>query len=116
MAGILGMKAGIELLLEAGVANISDQLLSLRQHFTAGLESIGWEVLPIAPGCLPSGIVTARPRKTSEQAMSALFARLAEERIIVSHRFDRAGTSYLRFSPHFYNTFSEIEHVLARLH
>ena len=116
MAGILGMKAGIELLLEAGVTNISGQLLSLRRRFVSGLESIGWDVLPIVPGCEPSGIVTARPRGTTEDAMSNLFARLAAERIIVSHRFDRAGTSYLRFSPHFYNTVSEVERVLADLH
>lgn len=115
MAGILGMKAGIELLLEAGVSNVSAQILHLRQRFADGLHSLGWDTLPIVAGCEPSGIITARPRQTTEEAMSALFARLAEERIIVSHRFDRSGTSYLRFSPHFYNTEAEVTHVLSRL-
>lgn len=115
MAGILGMKTGIELLLEAGVTNISAQLLHLRASFEKGLSAIGWEVLPIVEGCEPSGIVTSRPRKTTEEAMSTLFARLASENIIVSHRFDRCGTSYLRFSPHFYNTVNEIDRVLSRL-
>lgn len=115
IAGILGMKAGIELLLESGISNISAQLLHLRRHFVTGLEAIGWNVLPIVEGCLPSGIVTARPARTTEPDMAALFARLAAENIIVSHRFDRAGTSYLRFSPHFYNTTAEIDRVLAKL-
>jgi cysteine desulfurase / selenocysteine lyase len=115
MAGILGMKAGIELLLEAGVSNVSAQLLQLREAFVTGLERLGWHVLPIAPGCKPSGIVTARPRQTTEEAMAALFARLAAERIMVSHRYDRQGVSYLRFSPHFYNTQDEVNRVLAQL-
>ena len=48
MAGILGMKAGIELLLEAEIPDISAQLLTLLDHFVSGFVSLGWQVLAIA--------------------------------------------------------------------
>lgn len=111
MAGILGMKAGVELLLEAGIESISQRLLQLRQCIVDTLQPAGWEFLPIVEGCLPSGIATGRPRSAAEADMAALFARLAAANVAVSHRFDRAGKSYLRFSPHFYNTEAEVAKV-----
>jgi len=111
MAGILGMKAGLELLLEAGVDNISQHLLSMRQCLTDALRPLGWEFFPIVDGCLPSGILTGRPPGKTEEEMTALFAHFTANKIVVSHRFDRTGRSYFRFSPHFYNTPAEVDRI-----
>jgi cysteine desulfurase / selenocysteine lyase len=44
--------------------------------------------------------------------MQALFDRLTSEQIICSARQDRQGRRYIRFSPHFYNTEAEVDHIL----
>ena len=113
IAGILGMKAALELIHEAGVESIGTRLLQLREAIQDALTS--WEFLPLAEGCLPSGIVTGRPAGASEEQMTQLFARLTAAKIIASHRHDRSGRSYLRFSPHFYNHESEIERLVSVL-
>jgi cysteine desulfurase / selenocysteine lyase len=113
MAGILGMKAAMELIEEAGVEAIGERLLELRAALKAALHD--WELLPIQDGCLESGIITGRPKGADEEEMARLFARLTEQKIVVSHRHDRSGRSYLRFSPHFYNHESQIERLAAVL-
>jgi cysteine desulfurase / selenocysteine lyase len=111
ISGILGMKAGMELLLEAGIDDISARLLLLREHLIAKLEPLGFDFLPIAPGCLPSGICTATRRSDVGLGAEALFDHLAKHNIAVSCRHDRTGTAYLRFSPHFYNTPAQLDRV-----
>ena len=108
MAGILGMKASMELIMEAGVENISARLLHLRDCLRNHLEPLGFEFLTPAEGCLPSGIVTARH---PTRDMGQIFDHLASNRVAVSHRHDREGKAYLRFSPHFYNTEKEVERI-----
>jgi selenocysteine lyase/cysteine desulfurase len=44
--------------------------------------------------------------------MPALFDRLTSEQVICSARQDRQGRQYIRFSPHFYNTEAEVDHIL----
>ncbi len=110
MVGILGMKAAMELLLEAGIDSISARLLQLRSHIQQRLAPLGFEFAPVPEGCLPSGIVTAsHPTKD----MAKIFDHLAANNAAVSNRHDRSGKAYLRFSPHFYNTEKEVDRIAS---
>jgi len=112
MAGILGMKASIELINEAGVANISARLLQLRDCLRARLSPLGFQLIEASDGCLPHGISTfSHPSRNLAQA----FEHLARHKVNVSHRHDRSGQDYLRFSPHFYNTEAEVERIAELL-
>ena len=54
-----------------------------------------------------------RLRPTAD--LAALHRALGAAKIVCSLREDRAGKSYLRFSPHFYNTEAEMDRVIATL-
>lgn len=108
MAGILGMKASIELLMEAGVDNISARLLALRDCLRNRLTPLGFQMIEPTEGCLPHGISTfSHPTRDLGQ----IFQHLADHKVNVSHRHDRSGKDYLRFSPHFYNTEAEVDRI-----
>ncbi len=108
MAGILGMKAAMELLFEAGIDQISAHLLKLHACIQEKLTPLGFQFVEQVRGCLPSGIVTA---SHPGRDLGQIFNHLAAHDVIVSHRHDRSGKDYLRFSPHFYNTEAEVEKV-----
>jgi selenocysteine lyase/cysteine desulfurase len=109
MLGIFGMKAGIELLLEIGIDRIADRILTITSHLADGLQRLGFNILGPVTGPNASGIITVWD---STRDMQALFERLTAEQIICSPRQDRHGRNYIRFSPHFYNTGAEVDHVL----
>ena len=112
LPGIAGMKAAIELLLEAGIEHIAGRILSIRERLVRGLEELGFQMLGAPPDSARSGIVTvSHPTRD----VTALFERLGRENIVCSPREDRAGTKLLRFSPHFYNTEAEVDRVLEAL-
>jgi selenocysteine lyase/cysteine desulfurase len=113
MVGTLGMKAGIELLLKVGIGNISQRLLHLRQYLLSKLEPLGFRAATLAAGCLPSGIVSVTRDDGCD--LGSIFDHFAQQKIAVSYRHDRTGRSYLRFSPHFYNTEAEMDRVAATL-
>jgi len=110
MAGILGMKASIELLMEVGIENVSARLLDLRECLKHHLQPLGFDFIEPGEGCLPSGICTATWRGGDAEKP---FNHLAANHVNVSHRHDRAGTAYLRFSPHFYNTEAEVKRIAS---
>jgi cysteine desulfurase/selenocysteine lyase len=109
MLGIFGMKAGIALLLEIGVDRIADRILTIKSRLVDGLQRLGFKILGPATGPNASGITTVWD---PARDMQALFERLTSERIICSSRQDRQGRQYIRFSPHFYNTEAEVDHIL----
>jgi cysteine desulfurase/selenocysteine lyase len=109
MLGIFGMKAGIDLLLEIGIDRVADRILTINSHLADGLLQLGFKILGPVTGPNASGITTAWD---SARDMQALFERLTSEQIICSARQDRQGRQYIRFSPHFYNTEAEVDHVL----
>ncbi|HEX8373059.1 MAG TPA: aminotransferase class V-fold PLP-dependent enzyme [Chthoniobacterales bacterium] len=110
--GIYGMLASIEMLLEIGMETVSERILALRQQIAEGVTELGFEVASPMSGPARSGIVTFRH---PEKAMKPYFDELTAKNVIVSHRFDRSGRDYLRFSPHFYNTEDEVERALQYL-
>jgi selenocysteine lyase/cysteine desulfurase len=110
IVGILGMKAGLELLLEKGIPQVSDQLLRLKKRLFSRLQPLGFHFIGPADGPNASGISTAY-REGSGPSVEKVYEHLTAHNISPSLRFDRAGRAYLRFSPHFYNTETEMDRV-----
>jgi cysteine desulfurase / selenocysteine lyase len=109
---LAGLRAAVELLLEAGPNQIADQLRILTQMLRDQIAPAGFEFLSPMEEKNRCGILTFRhPEIAPEQFADAL----AKNDIIVSLRFDRANRGWLRVSPHFYNTADEIEKLAAVL-
>lgn len=105
---IAGMGAAIELLLEAGPVQVARRILSLTQALKSEIMPAGFEFLSPTEENNRSGIVTFRhPKAPTERLLEALL----NEDIVVSLRFDRNDRSWLRVSPHFYNTFDEMTRI-----
>lgn len=111
VVGILGMKAGMEVLLEAGLAEVSAQLLRLRARLQERLAPQGFELLGPVAGPHASGITTCWRPEGHGAALETVFGQLSARRIHASLRHNRAGQAFLRFSPHFYNTEAEMDRV-----
>jgi cysteine desulfurase / selenocysteine lyase len=113
LLGLVGMHAAMELLLEIGVENIAAELLRKRAWLVPALDAKGCSVLQSnAPPGNSSGITSFF--KPGED-MASIHQRLESANIITSLRADRSGQAYIRLSPHFYNTDSELERVLEYL-
>lgn len=110
IAGIYGMRASINLLREQGIDSVSSLILERRDQLEEGLSGLGFEFLsPRRHESLRSGILTTRH---PDKAPELLFAALEKAHISASCRKTRDFGTWLRFSPHFYNTASEIDRVL----
>jgi cysteine desulfurase/selenocysteine lyase len=109
----VGLNAALTLLEEIGVAQIAAELLRKREWLVPALEAKGYTVLQAkAPAAAASGILSFFKPETD---MGALHAKLESDRIFTSLRSDRSGRSYIRLSPHFYNTDAELHRVLELL-
>jgi cysteine desulfurase / selenocysteine lyase len=113
LAGVAGIKAAIDLLLEVGIDKVAERILSIRSRLVSGLAELGFTLLGANNGpANHSGIITVtHPTRD----IASQFNRLSENRIVCSHRQDRQGNQYLRFSPHFYNTEDEVDRILEVL-
>lgn len=112
-AGLVGLHAALELLLEIGVENIAAELFRKRRWLVPALRARGCQVLHAdAPDANASAIISFH-RDGSD--MAALHQRLLQANVVTSLRTDRAGRSYVRLSPHFYNTDAELQRVLELL-
>jgi cysteine desulfurase/selenocysteine lyase len=105
---LAGLRAALDLLLENGPDEIWQQIQVLTQLLRDRIEPAGFEFLSSTEEKHRSGILTFRhPRIESGRLLEAL----AKNDIVVSLRFDRANRSWLRVSPHFYNTAAEMERI-----
>jgi cysteine desulfurase/selenocysteine lyase len=109
---IAGMGAGIELLLEAGPSQIARRILALTQTLRSEIIPAGFEFLSPDEENRRSGLLTFRHSKI---ATERLLETLLKEGVVVSLRFDRHNRSWLRVSPHFYNTFDEMAKIAGVL-
>jgi len=113
MLGLVGLIAAMELALEIGVENVAAELLRKRAWLVPALQAKGFRVLNAdAKKENASGIVSFyQPGKD----LAALHKKLADAGIGTSLRTDRQGQNYIRLSPHFYNTDTELRHLLELL-
>jgi selenocysteine lyase/cysteine desulfurase len=109
---LAGLRAAIDLLLEAGPDEIWQRIQALTQSLSDQIKPAGFEFLSSTEEKHRSGILTFRhPRIESGRLLDAL----AQNDVVVSLRFDRANRSWLRVSPHFYNTFEEMTKIADTL-
>lgn len=111
ISGILGMKVGMEVILELGLPAISAQLLRLKTRLHDRLEPLGYRFIGPARGANASGISTAWRAPEYGPTEERVAEHLAAHKVTVSVRHDRTGRAHLRFSPHFYNTVAEMDRV-----
>jgi selenocysteine lyase/cysteine desulfurase len=113
LLGLVGLVAGMQLLLEIGIENIAAELLRKRAWLVPALQSKGYDVLHSdAPPQNSSGITSFfQPGKD----LTALHQKLLDANVITSLRTDRKGQKYIRLSPHFYNTDDELRRVIGLL-
>lgn len=112
LAGIVGMLASMQLLLDFGIDAVAQRLTSLRQLLRSHLLELGYRFFTDGPEEWGTAIVTVT---NPNRDMKSLFKKLEADRITASFRHDRSGTPYIRFSPHFYNTEEEIEATVRAL-
>jgi selenocysteine lyase/cysteine desulfurase len=109
-AGMFGMKAGIEMLMEIGIDNISAELARKRRWLVPSLQDKGYTVLYAnAPAENQGGIATFFKPGAN---MAEIHANLESVNITTSLRTDRTGQKYLRLSPHFYNPDDELQKLI----
>ncbi len=108
LAGIYGLGASIDLLLEIGVERIAARVLSLTDRLVAGLQNKGYRVVSPRGEGEASGIVSfTSPVHDLRRIVQHLEA---EHRVIIALREGR-----LRASPHVYNTPAEIDRLVELL-
>jgi selenocysteine lyase/cysteine desulfurase len=113
LLGLVGLNAAMTMLLELGVDKIARELLRKRAWLVPALQAKGYTVLnaDVAPENA-SGIVTFFKAGGD---LPALHQKLLDANIVTSLRMDRAGQSYIRLSPHFYNTDAELQRVVEMI-
>lgn len=109
---IAGLRAAVELLLEAGPVEVTKRIMELNQLLRTRLIGAGFEFLTPEEEQERCGILTFRHSRAASGQLAEL---LTQNGIVVSNRVDRANRSWLRVSPHFYNTEAEIEKIVELL-
>ena len=105
MLGIHALSASLSLVLEVGMAQIEELVLARAAHLQAVIEAQGALWLLSRPNHgLPSGIVVFKHRTVSNEE---LYRHLQQHGVVCALR-----GGGIRFSPHFYNTFQEIERAV----
>jgi len=101
--------AALELLLEVGVDAIDDRVLNLAERLARGLAERDHEIIEPWPRSRAesSGIVSFRKRGASAQEVL--------RDLNAAHVVARIHRDFVRLSPHFYNTYEEVERVLEVL-
>lgn len=113
LLGLVGLRAALELLGEIGVDAIGRELLRKRAWVVPALEEKGYTVLNAhGPNETAGAMITFFKPGAN---MGELQARLEQNNIVASLRGDRQNQSYLRLSPHFYNTDAELRQALDLL-
>ena len=105
LAGIVGFRAALQLILECGTEAVEACVLALAKQVIARGIAAGFS--PVGPhdGAGMSGIVSLT---TDEHDVAKVHAKLEAANIVTSLRCCRDGRRCLRLSPHFYNRAEEI--------
>lgn len=105
--GCYGLRAAIDLLLEAGIDRVSSTVRSLADRIREGAQSLGFEALGIRTPATAAGIVSIR-RPGVESAL--IVRRLKDAGFIAAPR-----QGWVRIAPHFYIAPEEIDALLQEL-
>jgi selenocysteine lyase/cysteine desulfurase len=103
VGGIAALGASLALLLDAGAAEVSGRILELTDHLCERAQSAGYGIFSSRQRGEASGIVSL----TGVAEPAAAVRRCRDAGVIVNHRAGR-----LRVSPHVYNSFDEIDHLI----
>jgi selenocysteine lyase/cysteine desulfurase len=113
LLGIVGLVAGMKLLVELGVEAVAAELIRKRAWLVPSLHEKGFVVSQAeAPPEAQSGIVSFYQ---VGKDLPGVHQKLLDAKIITSLRADRSGQKYIRLSPHFYNTDAELKRALELL-
>ena len=113
LLGIIGHRASLAMLNDVGVDKIAADLLSKRKFIVPKLLAKGYEVMHPEVGLEnASGIVTFNKKGEN---MAALAEQLGQSGIKVSLRVMRDSSKFIRLSPHFYNTDTELDRLIEEL-
>jgi cysteine desulfurase/selenocysteine lyase len=105
--GCFGLRAALDLILEAGVENISAAVLAIAGQLVQGLRRKGYELMMDWSRDTASGIVTFRHPSIDARA---IVSELKRNRILAAPR-----QGWVRMSPHFYISPEDIEQTLRVL-
>ncbi len=105
--GCYGLRAAIELFLEAGVDRIAAHIHDLVDQIVTGATAKGYQIMTPRDKESGSGIVCIRKKGLDS---NAIVQELAEKNVIVSPRF-----GWVRASPHFYANEDDIARFLELL-
>jgi cysteine desulfurase/selenocysteine lyase len=108
VAGVYGLGAAMELLLEAGIDAIFQRVVGLTDRLVAGLKDKGYRIVSSRRPGEASGIVAFTTEAHDQEALRKHL--LGEYKIVIALREGR-----LRASPHFYNTEQEIDRLIDAL-
>lgn len=116
LSGIAGMEGALRMLFRCGIEAISERLTGLRDALLAGLRPLGYQTYLEAAGAEEtegedwrSAILTV---SHPGEDMESLYLHLKEHGIVRSLRKNRSGDAFLRLSPHFYNSFEDVDRVV----
>jgi cysteine desulfurase/selenocysteine lyase len=104
VAGIVALGGSLELLLEIGIAAIRDRVLELTDRLCERAAQAGLSIFSSRTAQDKSAIVSLVP---TGDDIRGLVRRCRDEGIVVNQRAGR-----LRVSPHFYNTFEELDRLI----
>lgn len=113
LAGLAGLGAAMDLLLEVGIESIAKETLRKRAWIVPALQAKGYEVLNANGSPQNQGAMISFYKPGAD--LTAVQLRLKEANILVSLRGDRSGRKLLRISPHFYNTDTELRRLVEML-
>ncbi|MCB9855067.1 MAG: aminotransferase class V-fold PLP-dependent enzyme [Phycisphaerales bacterium] len=108
LAGIWGLGASIDWMLQLGIDNIWERVRTLTDRLVAGVTEKGYRVVSSRTANETSGIVSFVSGTHDHQRIVNHLAQ--EYRTIIATRHGR-----LRVSPHFYNTEEEIDQLVDHL-
>ncbi len=112
LAGIIGLRAALQLILGCGIEAVEARVLALARQAIASATRAGFAIVGPTEGIGLSGIVSM---SSEGQDVAKLHASLNAARIITSLRYLRDGRKSLRLSPHFYNRDEEVAGTVERI-
>lgn len=110
LAGIVGLRAALQLLFELGIEAIESRVLLLARLAIARGDKDGFSIMGPTQEAGVSPIVSFASK---QKEVAKIHAGLNRAGIITSLRHARDGTRILRISPHFYNREEEIAAVFG---